>query len=63
MQREGGGGSAEEKGPLSKRRLTICVVGSGGVGKSSLTIRFLKGVFSEVSPAESVYCVDDACCD
>jgi small GTP-binding protein len=32
---------------LSKRRLTICVVGSGGVGKSSLTVRFLKGIFPE----------------
>ena len=34
---------------LSTRRLTICVVGSGGVGKSSLTVRFLKGIFPEVS--------------
>ena len=47
MQQEGGGGG--ESTPLSKRPLTICVVGSGGVGKSSLTIRFLKGTFSEVS--------------
>ena len=34
---------------LSKRRLTVCVVGSGGVGKSSLTIRYLQGHFPEVS--------------
>ena len=35
---------------LCKRRLTVCVVGSGGVGKSSLTIRYLHGHFPEVSP-------------
>ena len=34
---------------LSKRRLTICVVGSGGVGKSSLTVRYLNNHFPEVS--------------
>lgn len=34
--------------PLSKRRLTFCVVGSGGVGKSSLTVRYLNGHFPEV---------------
>ena len=33
---------------LSKRRLTVCVVGSGGVGKSSLTVRYLQGHFPEV---------------
>lgn len=33
----------------SKRRLTICVVGSGGVGKSSLTVRYLNNHFPEVS--------------
>lgn len=32
----------------SKRRLTICVVGSGGVGKSSLTVRYLNNHFPEV---------------
>ena len=26
----------------------LCVVGSGGVGKSSLTIRYLKNEFTEV---------------
>ena len=34
---------------LSKRRLTVCVVGSGGVGKSSITLRYLNGQFPEVS--------------
>ena len=33
----------------SKRRITICVVGSGGVGKSSLTVRYLNNHFPEVS--------------
>jgi len=28
--------------------LRICVVGSGGVGKSCVTIRFLKNEFTEV---------------
>ena len=51
MQQEGGG-VGRERPSLSKRPLTVCVVGSGGVGKSSLTIRFLKGVFTEVSPAD-----------
>ena len=51
MQQEGGG-VGTERPSLSKRPLTVCVVGSGGVGKSSLTIRFLKGVFTEVSPAD-----------
>ncbi len=32
----------------STRRLTICVVGSGGVGKSSLVTRYLHGHFPEV---------------
>ena len=27
----------------------LCVVGSGGVGKSSLTIRYLKNEFTEVN--------------
>lgn len=35
--------------PTSKRKLTLCVVGSGGVGKSSITIRYLQGHFPEVS--------------
>lgn len=35
--------------PSSEKRLTICVVGSGGVGKSSLTVRYLQGHFPEVS--------------
>lgn len=64
MQQEGGG-VGRERPSLSKRPLTICVVGSGGVGKSSLTIRFLKGVFTEVSPADGacVLCARgmDAC--
>ena len=30
-------------------RLILCVIGSGGVGKSSLTIRYLHGQFPEVS--------------
>ncbi len=34
-----------------KRRLTFCVVGNGGVGKSSLTVRYLQGHFPEVSPS------------
>ena len=29
----------------------LCVVGSGGVGKSSLTIRYLRNEFSEVTRA------------
>lgn len=33
---------------LSKRRLTICVVGSGGVGKSSITLRYLNEQLPEV---------------
>ena len=33
---------------VSKRRLTICVIGSGGVGKSSLTLRYINGHFPEV---------------
>lgn len=33
---------------VSKGRLTLCVVGSGGVGKSSLTVRYLHGRFPEV---------------
>lgn len=32
----------------SKRKLTICVIGSGGVGKSSLTLRYINGHFPEV---------------
>lgn len=40
----------------SKRRLTICVVGSGGVGKSSLTVRYLNNHFPEVSERESLTC-------
>ena len=39
----------EEDSGDSERRLTICVVGSGGVGKSSITMRFINGVFPEVS--------------
>ena len=42
---------------LSKRRLTVCVVGSGGVGKSSLTIRYLQGHFPEVSGRRLADCV------
>ena len=34
---------------VSKGRLTLCVVGSGGVGKSSLTVRYLHGNFPEVN--------------
>ena len=34
---------------VSKSRLTLCVVGSGGVGKSSLTIKYLHGHFPEVN--------------
>ena len=30
----------------------LCVVGSGGVGKSSLTIRYLKNEFTEVRPCD-----------
>ena len=37
----------------SKRRLTICVVGSGGVGKSSLTVRYLNNHFPEVCVTEN----------
>lgn len=33
---------------VSKGKLTLCVVGSGGVGKSSLIIRYLHGHFPEV---------------
>ena len=40
--------SDRSESPLSKRRLTICIVGSGGVGKSSLTVRYLQGTFPEV---------------
>ena len=40
--------SERSESPLSKRRLTICIVGSGGVGKSSLTVRYLQGTFPEV---------------
>ena len=29
--------------------MKICVIGSGGVGKSCVTIRFLKNEFTEVS--------------
>ena len=41
--------SANGHQPSSEKRLTICVVGSGGVGKSSLTVRYLQGHFPEVS--------------
>ena len=41
----------------SKRRLTVCVVGSGGVGKSSLTVRYLHNHFPEVSLRSSYICV------
>ena len=34
--------------PTAEKRLTICVVGSGSVGKSSLTVRYLQGHFPEV---------------
>ena len=35
----------------------LCVVGSGGVGKSSLTIRYLKNEFTEVNmPVEIALC-------
>lgn len=34
---------------VSHRRLTICVIGSGGVGKSSLTLRYINGHFPEVN--------------
>lgn len=37
------------KNKLSKRRLTVCVVGSGGVGKSSITLRYINGHFPEVN--------------
>ncbi len=40
----------------SEKRLTICVVGSGGVGKSSLTVRYLQGHFPEVSSCFTVFC-------
>ena len=42
---------SSDGGPPSAagRRLTLCVVGSGGVGKSSLTCRYLQGDFPEVS--------------
>ncbi len=33
---------------VSRSRLTLCIVGSGGVGKSSLTVRYLHGHFPEV---------------
>ena len=37
----------------------LCVVGSGGVGKSSLTIRYLKNEFTEVNmPVEITLCSD-----
>lgn len=42
-------GDEEESQLISNRRLTICVVGSGGVGKSSLVTRYLHGHFPEVS--------------
>ena len=29
-------------------RITLCVVGSGGVGKSCVTVRYLKDEFIEV---------------
>ena len=34
---------------VSHRRLTVCVIGSGGVGKSSITLRYINGHFPEVS--------------
>lgn len=40
--------SRQQSDVISKGRLTLCVVGSGGVGKSSLTIRYLQGHFPEV---------------
>ena len=40
----------------SEKRLTICVVGSGGVGKSSLTVRYLQGHFPEVSSCFIILC-------
>lgn len=46
--------SANGQPPSSEKRLTICVVGSGGVGKSSLTVRYLQGHFPEVSSCGSV---------
>ncbi len=44
------GGNNSALKPSCKKKLTLCVVGSGGVGKSSLTVRYLQGHFSEVSP-------------
>ena len=42
--------------PSAEKRLTICVVGSGGVGKSSLTVRYLQGHFPEVSWFHIICC-------
>lgn len=36
----------------SRSRLTLCVVGSGGVGKSSLTVKYLHGHFPEVNSTQ-----------
>jgi GTPase SAR1 family protein len=41
--------SSPQLGTISKGRLTLCLVGSGGVGKSSFTIRYLHGHFPEAS--------------
>ena len=40
--------SSPQSEAVSNERLTLCVIGSGGVGKSSLTIRYLHGHFPEV---------------
>ena len=39
----------------------LCVVGSGGVGKSSLTIRYLKNEFTEVMCSQIFFKSVDHC--
>ena len=39
--------SCEMASPYNNPRLCVCVVGSGGVGKSSITVRFLEDRFPE----------------
>ena len=47
--------------PVADKRLTICVIGSGAVGKSSLTVRYLQGHFPEVSNTKTQICSGHAC--
>lgn len=48
--------------PTAEKRLTICVVGSGGVGKSSLTVRYLQGHFPEVTTYRYKYIISSPIC-